>query len=113
MKKEDKNIAVAVNKIDKVWHGHFGISPFFQIYNREGELIENRINPQGAGHSKLDHDENKPLLIKEILNDCSVFIGKRMGEKSKKILLDRLYVETIFTDETEPEEIVTSYLNSK
>ena len=111
MKKEEKNIAVAVNKIDKVWHGHFGISPFFQIYNREGELIEKRINPHGAGHSKLDHDENKPLLIKEILDDCSVFIGKRMGEKSKKILLDKFYVETIFTDETDPEITVKSFLN--
>jgi len=111
MKKEKNNIAVAVNKIDKVWHDNFGISPFFQIYNSKGELIEKRINPHGAGHSKLDHDENKPVLIKEILNDCSVFIGKRMGEKSKEILLEKFNVETIFTEETDPETTVESFLN--
>lgn len=100
-------IAVGVNKLDKIWHGHFGISPYFIIYNRNGELIEKRINPHGAGENhKHDHNNDQPLLIKDILHDCTTFIGKKMGEGSKLKLAEKFGVETIISKLTEPQEVI-------
>ncbi|NOX65798.1 MAG: hypothetical protein GXO85_08355 [Chlorobi bacterium] len=106
------NIAVAVNKNTKLWPGHFGISPYYYIYDRDRNLIEKRINPHGAGHTNHSHhdDDNQPKMIKEILNDCDVFIGKRMGEKSKQKLAEKLGVTTILTKETDPIKAIEEYL---
>jgi predicted Fe-Mo cluster-binding NifX family protein len=105
------HIAVGVNKLEKIWHGHFGISPYFVIYDRDGELIDKRINPHGAGEKhKHNHNDDQPLLIKEILHDCTTFIGKRMGEGSKLKLAQKLGVETILTELDEPQEAVNTVL---
>lgn len=108
---DKNNIAVAVNKNDKLWPGHFGIAPYYNIYDRNKNLIEKRLNPHGAGHSQHSHeDNNQPKMIKETLNDCNVFIGKRMGEKSKLKLAEKLGVTTILTKETEPIKAIEEYL---
>ena len=107
-------IAVGVNKLDKVWKGHFGISPVYKIYNREGEFIEERENPQGAGNGHNhdhDHGDDQPIVIKELLNDCTTFVGKRMGEESKLKLAEKLGIETVLTENTEPQEVVKEILN--
>jgi predicted Fe-Mo cluster-binding NifX family protein len=105
------NIAIGVNKANNIWKGHFGISPFFQVYNRDGELIETRVNPHGSGENhKHSHDENQPLLIKEILSDCSTFIGKRMGEGSKLKLAQKLGIETILVETNDTTEALKSLL---
>lgn len=104
------NIAVAVNKNDKIWPGHFGIAPHYNIYSQEKILVEKRLNPHGAGNSSHNHDDNQPKLIKEILHDCVVYIGKRMGEKSKLKLAEKLGVTTILTKETDPVEAIEEYL---
>lgn len=107
----NNNIAIGINKANTIWKGHFGISPFFQVYNRDGKLLETRINPHGSGENhKHSHDENQPLLIKEILNDCSTFIGKRMGEGSKLKLAQKLGVETVLYKIDNPIEALNTYL---
>jgi len=105
-------IAVGVNKTEKIWAGHFGQAPYYYIYNTSGELIDKRINPHGAGHGH-NHDENQPVLIKEVLHDCKTFIGKRMGEGSKLKLAEKLGIETILTDIKEPAEAVNKFLNNE
>jgi len=102
------NIAVAVNKNTKLWPGHFGIAPYYNIYDRNKNLIEKRLNPHGSNHSH--EDDNQPKMIKEILHDCNVFIGKRMGEKSKLKLAEKLGVTTILTKETDPVKAIEDYL---
>ena len=105
------HIAIGVNKADRIWHGHFGISPFFQVYDREGELVETRINPHGVGENhKHAHDENQPRLIKEILHDCSTFIGKKMGEGSKLKLAEKLGIEPVLVEVNLPTEALNNYL---
>lgn len=107
----NNNIAIGVSKANKIWKGHFGISPFFQVYDREGKLIETRINPHGAGENhKHNHDDSQPILIKEILKDCKTFIGKRMGEQSKLKLAQKLGIETVLYDLDEPTEALNTYL---
>ena len=104
-------IAVGVNKLDKIWHGHFGISPYFLIYNVDGEMIEKRINPHGAGQGhKHEHGDDQPFLIKEILHDCKIFVGKQMGEGSKLKLAQKLGIETVLTESTEPQKVVNEIL---
>jgi len=109
---EGNNIAVAVNKKEKLWTGHFGIAPYYYIYDRDKNLVEKRLNPHGSGHSHHSHhdDDNQPKMIKEILRDCNVFIGKRMGEKSKQKLAEKLGVTTILTKETDPSKALEEYL---
>lgn len=105
------NIAVAVNKNNKLWPGHFGIAPYYNIYDKDKNLIEKRLNPHGTGHSHHTHeDANQPKLIKEILHGCNVFIGKRMGEKNKKKLAEKLGVTTFLTKETDPLKALEEYL---
>ncbi len=104
-------IAIAINKMDKIWAGHFGMAPFFLIYNRDGEQIETRINPHGAGEGhKHNHGDDQPILIKEILNDCYTFIGKRMGEDSKLKLAQKLGIETVLVETNEPAEALNKFL---
>ena len=75
-------------------------------------MIEKRINPHGVGHEgKHSHDEEQPLLIKKILHDCRIFVGKRMGEGSKKKLSQKLGIETVLTKKIEPKEVVKEILN--
>lgn len=105
-----KKIAIAVNKNDVIWYGHFGISPYFLIYDNQGELLDKRINPHGVGNSVQHHDN--PKLIIELLNDCNIFIGKRMGNKSKNKLVEKFNIKTILTEETKPDVFVASYLES-
>jgi predicted Fe-Mo cluster-binding NifX family protein len=105
-------IAVGVNKADKIWAGHFGIAPYYQVYNTDGEMIEKRMNPHGAGQGhKHDHGDDQPLLIKEILTDCNIFIGKQMGEESKLKLAKKLGVKTILTEKSDPQEVVNEVIS--
>ncbi len=103
---ERKYIAVGVNKDEKtVWHGHFGISPYFFIYDFSGKFIEKRKNPYSRGQH---HDE--PKLIVEFLSDCSVFIAKRMGEESRKKLTEKLNIKAFLTPTKDVELAVKEFL---
>ncbi|MDA3861215.1 MAG: hypothetical protein PF445_08300 [Melioribacteraceae bacterium] len=96
-----------------MWKGHFGISPIYKIYNREGEFIEERENPHGAGNGQnhdYGHGEDQPKVIKELLFDCSTFIGIRMGEESKLKLAKKLGIETVLYKTDDPIEALNTYL---
>ena len=103
------NIAVGVGKKDTMWKGHFGISPIYKIYNRNGEFIEERVNPHSAEHNH-DNGDGQPKVIKELLHDCSTFIGKRMGEESKLKLAKKLGIETVLYKTNDPVEALNTYL---
>jgi predicted Fe-Mo cluster-binding NifX family protein len=108
---EGNNIAVAVNKNEKMWAGHFGIAPYYYVYDKNKNLLEKRVNPHASSHSHHSHDDdNQPKMIKEILQDCNVFIGKRMGEQNKQKLAEKLGVTTILTKETDPLKALEEYL---
>ena len=104
------NIAIAVNKNENIWYGHFGISPYFLIFDNSGKLKDKRINPHGAGHSQLYHDN--PKLIIESLNDCDVFVGKKMGAKGKNILAEKFGIKTILTKENNVKLFLKNYLQN-
>jgi predicted Fe-Mo cluster-binding NifX family protein len=105
----NNNIAVGVGETEMMWKGHFGISPIYKIYTREGKFIEERKNPHGAGHDH-DHGDDQPKVIKVLLHDCSTFIGKRMGEESKLKLAKKLGIETVLYKTNDPVEALNTYL---
>ncbi len=77
---------IAIGTIDgiKLQMGHFGMSPFFMLYeiDHKGKpkLLEKMVNPFGEP-GKHKHADTKDIL--GLLPHIDVFIGKRMGEKSK------------------------------
>jgi len=109
----DKLIAIGVDENSQVWRGHFGMSPRFQLYDRSGNLAEERINPYGArGSEKHAHHDN-PKLIVDLLSDCDVFIANRMGDASKQKLVQGFGIEAVLTEEKEPKAALAAYLKSK
>lgn len=106
-----KYIAVGIDKDDNLWKGHFGMAPYYNIYSTSGEKIEKRKNPYGAGNGNHEHHDNPKLIVK-LLNDCKVFIAKRMGQESKRKLLEMFGITAILTDADETERALTKYLGS-
>jgi len=102
-------IAVGVTQDQKrVWAGHFGMAPFYFIYDRQGQLKEIRPNPYGAGQGKGHHDD--PRLIARLLPDCGVFIGRRFGHESQQKLVQNLGVQPLATEAPTPAEAIQDFL---
>ena len=110
MDRKDK-IAVAVKNDSAMWKGHFGMSPYYRIYDLNGNFLEQRENPFGLGNQKKHHDN--PKLIVDLLKDCNIFIAVRMGEKSKSKLVENLGVIPVITKSESPIEAVKEYLSKK
>lgn len=104
-------IAIGVDQKEKIWGGHFGIAPVYHIYTQQRELVEQRINPYGAGQGQAKHHDN-PQLIVDLLPDCNVFIARRMGDGSKQKLVMELGIIPMLTDETEPEAALRAYFSA-
>jgi len=102
-------IAIAVKENDELWGGHFGMAPFYKLYSYNGQLIERRENPFGVGHGKHKHHDN-PKIILDLLNDCKVFIAKRIGKESNKKKLESKGVVTFIANETDPQLALCEYL---
>ena len=102
-------IAVAVKEDGSLWGGHFGMSPYFNIYSFDGKFIERRENPFGAGSGKHEHHDN-PKLIVGLLSECKVFIAKNMGPESKKKLLKKFGITAVLTHADETEKALKEFL---
>ncbi len=103
-------IAIASDGKGRLWGGHFGIAPVYLLYSPSGDLVEERQNPYGAGQGKAQQHHDDPKLIIELLPECAVFIGRRMGEDSKRKLAAKFDIEAVLTTEKTPEEALRVYL---
>ncbi len=103
-------IAIAADDKNRMWGGHFGMAPRYFLYSPAGELIEKRPNPYGAGQSHEHHDDPKRII--DLLPECAVFIGRRMGEESKRKLAERFGIDAVLTTEKTPEAALRAYLSS-
>jgi len=108
-----KYIAIGVDAAGKIWAGHFGMAAVFQIYNRQGELVEVRDNPYGVKPGVRHEHHDDPKRIVKLLHDCDTFIARQMGEKSRRNLVEKQGVETVLTKEKDPQLAVKDYLQSK
>ncbi|GBD87053.1 dinitrogenase iron-molybdenum cofactor [bacterium BMS3Abin03] len=111
MEMERRLIAIGTKQNGKLWGGHFGMAPFYDIYSTEGKFIERRENPFGAGSGKHEHHDN-PKLIVDLLRECKVFIARNIGPDSKKKLLKKFGITVILTDVDETEKALKEFLKS-
>ncbi len=98
-------IAIAIDEDGQIWKGHFGIAPYYLIYDNNKSFIEKRLNPYGAKSEKHSHHDN-PKLIINFLSDCKIFVGKRMGRESEIKLKQNFGIEAFLTDIAEPETVI-------
>ena len=104
-------IAIGVDQDDRIWKGHFGMSPQYKIYDRNGEFLEERQNPYGVVDGLHKHHDN-PKLIVDLLPECNVFIAQRMGGGSKRKLAEKLGIQAVFTEEKDPQLALSAYFES-
>jgi len=111
---DSKNhIAIGVDAQEKLWNGHFGMAAYFYIYDREGKLLEKRDNPYGVKPGIKHEHHDDPKRIVALLHDCDTFIARRMGEQSRRNLVEKLGIETLITEEKDPETAMKAYLRSR
>ena len=72
--------------------------------------MEERQNPYGAGQGTAHQHHDDPKLIIALLPECAVFIGRRMGEDSKRKLAAKFGIEAVLTTEKTPEDALRAYL---
>ena len=103
-------IAIATDGKGRLWSGHFGIAPTFLLYSPEGALLAERANPYGAGRGGKHEHHDDPRLIIDLLPECEVFIGRRMGEESKRKLAQKFGIEAVLTTEKTPDAALRAFL---
>jgi len=108
-----KLIAVAVDENENVWKGHFGISPSFMLFDDKGNLVASRENPYSPRRGEQHKSHDDPKLIVSLLNDCSIFIAKRMGDKSKKNLAGKMNITAFITEKENPLQAVKEFLENR
>jgi predicted Fe-Mo cluster-binding NifX family protein len=106
----ENHIAIGVNDKGEIWAGHFGMAAVYRIYNRQGELLEERENPFGVKPGVRHEHHDDPKRIVKLLHDCKTFIARQMGEKSRRNLVEKQGVETIITKEKNPQTALKNYL---
>jgi len=102
----EKVIAVGADQEGKIWTRHFGMAPFYYIFDRQGALLEKRENP----YSEAGKDHDDPTLIVELLPECDTFLARRIGVKSRQKLAGSLGVNPVLVTEAEAEAAVHNYL---
>jgi predicted Fe-Mo cluster-binding NifX family protein len=105
-------IAIAVDDRGALWGGHFGMAPAFRLYAPDGALVTTRVNPYGAGQGRKHQHHDNPRLIIDLLPECAVFIGRRMGEESKRKLAEQFGIDALLTQEKTPEAALRAYLRT-
>ena len=106
---ERENIALGVDDEGQIWQAHFGMAPWYYLFDRQGELIERRANPYAQ--TGKHHDD--PMRIVALLPECSVFIARRMGGRSRRRLAESLGVQPALTEATDPHLAVRAYLEGQ
>ena len=99
-------IAVATDRDGRsLWSGHFGVSPIYTIFDKDGKLLKQIENP----YSKDKHHDN-PSLVVELLKGVELFIAKNMGKKSREKLTGELGVKSLIVDLKEIYEAIDYFL---
>ena len=102
---DEHAIAVGVGPDGQIWTKHFGMAPYYYVFDRQGNLLEKRENP----HSTATHHDD-PTLIAEILPECDTYLARRMGSRSRKKLMEEMGITPVLVSETNPKTAVREYL---
>ncbi len=103
-------IAIAVREDNTIFKGHFGSAPKYLIFNEAGSLLEEIENPHDPKKTKVHHDN--PQLIKELLIDVNVYIGRNFGEESRQKLVKKFNIVPFGTKANEPSEAIKEFITN-
>ncbi len=106
-------IAVAAAPDGTLWRGHFGIAPTFFLYHPDGTLAEKRANPHSATAGEKHQHHDDPQLIINLLPECRVFIARRMGDRSKRNLVEKFGIIPVITTEKTPDAAIRQFLQAQ
>jgi hypothetical protein len=106
---ERETIAVGVDHEGQVWKAHFGMAPWYYLFDQQGELVERRANP----YERKGKHHDDPVRIAALLPDCGAFVARRMGEPSRRRLAESLGVNPVLTEATDPYDAVRAYLRER
>ena len=106
---EREAIAIGVDDEGQMWQAHFGMAPWYYLFDRQGELVERRANP----YAREDKHHDDAARIVALLPECSVFVARRMGAQSRRRLADSLGVQPVLTETTDPRQAVQTYLEGQ
>ncbi|WP_198014770.1 methyltransferase domain-containing protein [Hippea sp. KM1] len=103
-------IAVATGKDKRsIWKGHFGMSPFYSIFDNDGNLIEQKENPYAKG----DKHHDDPNLIVNLLDNVYLFIAHNMGKKSREKLTKELGIKSLLVDTEDIYSAIDYFLQAR
>lgn len=105
----EERIAIGVNEDGAVWAEHFGIAPYFQIYDTGGRLLETRPNPASMAENQ-EQGHSNPLHVEYLLNDCQVYIAGLTGYYME--FVEKRGIRVLTTSETDPLTAIQAYLAS-
>ncbi len=100
-------IAIGVDAEGRLFKAHFGMSPSYLVFNRQGELVRTVKNPYAT--NRTHHDD--PSLITALLSDVGVFVAHRMGQASRQRLESEFKVKSFLTEEKDPQKALEAYLS--
>ncbi len=102
-------IAVATDRDGRsLWNGHFGVSPIYTIFDRDGKLVKQVENP----YSNDKHHDNPSLIVK-LLEGVELFIARNMGKKSREKLTGEFGVKSLIVDLKDIYEAIEYFLTLK
>ena len=104
-----ETITVGVDDEGQVWKAHFGMAPWYYLFDRQGELVERRANP----YAREDKHHDDPARIVALLPECGVLIARRMGGQSRRRLAESLGVQPVLSEATDPHQAVQVYLEGQ
>ncbi len=105
----ESSVAIATDKDGRsLWSGHFGVSPIYTIFDKDGRLVKQIKNP----YSNDKHHDN-PSLIVELLKGVELFIAKNMGKKSREKLTNEFGVKSLIVNSNDIFEAMDYYLALK
>lgn len=105
-------LAVGATESGALWGDHFGVAPFYFLFDRNGALIEKRRNPHGGANGGKAAHHGNPQLIVDLLPECSVWIGRQIGEggEKRRRIVEQAGIEIVSSEAREAEAAAREYL---
>lgn len=107
-------IAVGADKAGKLWSDHFGIAPYYLLFDDTGTCIDRRSNPYAPHVDGTGTHHGNPRLIIELLKGCTTWIGRRIGEggDARRYIAEEAGIEIVQTDRETITRAVQTYLTA-
>jgi predicted Fe-Mo cluster-binding NifX family protein len=107
-------IAVGTDETGKMWSDHFGIAPYYLLFDDTGTCVERRCNPYATQADGTAKHHGNPRFIIELLTGCVTWIGKYIGKggDARRSMVEQAGIEIVPTESENTIEAVQTYLTA-